>query len=84
MDYIELLNQGNVLVCNYKDIQEDMCGGIWTIEKWHKHSNRYICEYVNCDFITTHSLNELKCIWKAICKMIDEDEVIVEIRKNED
>ena len=81
MNYIELLNKGNVLICNYKSTQKDMCGDTWTIEKWYKNNNQYICEYVNCDFITTHYLNELKCIWKAIYKMADNDEVIIEIKK---
>ena len=81
MNYIELLNKGNVLIYNYKSTQKDMCGDTWTIEKWYKNNNQYICEYANCDFITTHYLSQLKCIWKAICKMADNDEVIIEIKK---
>ena len=81
MNYIELLKQGKTLICNYTETQTDTRGNSWNNEVWCKYDNKYICKYINLDFITEHDLDETKGIWKAIYKMADNDEVIIEIKK---
>ena len=79
MNYIELLNTGKILICHYKDFQTDDCGDIWNHEIWYKSNEKYICEYLNLEFTTTHDLSEIEIIWANIENMIKCDEITIDI-----
>ena len=82
MDYIKLLNTGETLICNYKETQTDTSGDSWNNEIWYKYDDKYICKYVNLDFITEHNLSETKGIWIDIEKMINCNEVTIDVIDN--
>ena len=77
------LKQGNTLICNYKHTQKDMNGDTWICEEWYKYGKQYICKYINCDFIASYYANELTRIWETISKMVDKEEVTIEVKYKE-
>lgn len=84
MNYIELLKQSKTLICNYTETQTDTCGNSWSNEVWYKYNDKYICKYVNLNFITEHNLSETKGIWIDIEKMINCNEVTIDVIDNID
>ena len=79
MDYIKLLNTGKTLICNYTETQTDTRGNSWNNEVWYKYDDKYICKYINLNFTTEHNLSETKGIWIDIEKMINCNEVTIDV-----
>lgn len=86
MDYIQLIEDGCKIICNYKEPQTDYCENYWTEETWYKsddieHKEKpYICVYSNgFDYSQYISQKDFKFIFKDIIKMQENNEVNFEI-----